>query len=984
MRTATDLKTKTKTSERHPAFEYLDSKEIKALQINIESYRHKQTGAMHYHLVADNPENVFLVAFRTVPTDSTGVAHMLEHTALCGSKSYQVRDPFFMMLRRSLNTFMNAFTSSDWTGYPFASQNEKDYFNLLDVYLDATFFSRLDPLDFAQEGHRLEFKEPDNPDTELVYKGVVYNEMKGAMSSPIDMLWHTLCEHVYPTTTYHFNSGGEPADIPNLTYEELKAFYQRHYHPSNATFLTYGNIPAIKHQHVFEEKALAHFERHQEKPISVPNEKRYKKPLKVEATYPLDEKDIANKSYILMSWLLGESANYEESIQAHFLASVLLDDSATPIRKLLETSKLGSAPAPICGLDDGNKEMSFICGLEGSSPEHVDQFEQQVLAVLNDVAENGIAFERLETALHQLEISQREITGGSYPYGLQLIMSMLPAVIHYGDPLISLDLEPVLAKLREQIKDPEFVKGLVRDLLINNPHRVTFVSNPDSTLSKKRADELAAKLADIKQTLSPEDKEKLVEQAAELKARQEEKEDPGVLPKVGLEDVPNKVSIARGSKSQIANRECQFFPQGTNGLIYQDIVIDLPQIAPALLQMLPEYTTCFTEVGVGDKDYLATQAWQSKISGGLYAYADVRGQVTDVQQLKSRFVLSGKSLQRNHLQLCELMQATLFDLRFDEHDRFKEMIAQIRASRDQSITSNGHVLAMTAASSGMSSAAALSHNQDGLAGIKFTDDLDDKIKDKNALVEFVDNLQELHQVIIDAPKQFLTVAEIANQQLACDDLQQVWQQIGANNSSSVLTLAPVTEMAKQFWVTSTQVNFCAKAFPTVPFDHPDAPVLGVLGAFLRNGYLHTAIREKGGAYGSGAGQDSDIAAFRFFSYRDPRLVETLDEFDRSIHWLLSEKHEWRQVEEAILGIVGSLDKPSSPAGEAKKAFYCDKIGRTEELRQQYRERLLAVKLDDLQRVANLYLAPQKASTAVISNQLQLDKVGDLGLQIIRL
>src|SRR5210317_1723061 len=226
--------------EAHPAFIPVRQHTVDSLNIRVEQYEHRATGAAHYHLASDYSENVFLVALRTVPHDSTGVAHILEHTALCGSERYPVRDPFFMMLRRSLNTFMNAMTSSDWTAYPFASQNRKDYFNLLDVYLDAVFFSRLDPLDFAQEGHRVEFAEPDNPDSDLVYKGVVFNEMKGAMSSVSSTLWSKLCEHLFPSTTYHYNSGGDPEHIPDLSYEQLQDFYRSHYHPSNAIFMTFG------------------------------------------------------------------------------------------------------------------------------------------------------------------------------------------------------------------------------------------------------------------------------------------------------------------------------------------------------------------------------------------------------------------------------------------------------------------------------------------------------------------------------------------------------------------------------------------------------------------------------------------------------------------------------------------------------------------------------------------------------------------------
>ncbi|MBL8252765.1 MAG: insulinase family protein, partial [Candidatus Competibacter sp.] len=232
----------------HPAFQHLRSHPVPALRLEFQEYRHMATGARHLHLAADDPHNAFMVAFLTVPQDSTGVAHILEHTTLCGSQRYPVRDPFFMMIRRSLNTFMNAFTSSDWTAYPFASQNKKDFNNLLDVYLDATFFPLLDERDFAQEGHRLEFVAPDDPNSELTFKGVVFNEMKGALSSSVQRLGLALQSRLFPTTTYHYNSGGDPEVIPDLTYAQLKAFHARHYHPSNAIFLTYGDIPAAEHQ----------------------------------------------------------------------------------------------------------------------------------------------------------------------------------------------------------------------------------------------------------------------------------------------------------------------------------------------------------------------------------------------------------------------------------------------------------------------------------------------------------------------------------------------------------------------------------------------------------------------------------------------------------------------------------------------------------------------------------------------------------------
>jgi len=441
----------------HPAFRFVRNETIQSLNLEVQEFEHIDTGAKHYHMQADNAENVFLVALRTVPQDSTGVAHILEHTALCGSKSYPVRDPFFMMTRRSLNTFMNAFTSSDWTAYPFASLNRKDFNNLLDVYLDAVFFSRLDPLDFAQEGHRLEFAEESNTDSELVYKGVVYNEMKGAMSSVPSQLWQCLTKHLYPSVTYHYNSGGEPEHIPDLSYEQLVKFYRTHYHPSNAIFMTYGDITAMEHQEKFENQALKHFEK-LDYTVEVKDEKRYYAPIRVQESYACNDEDLSKKTHVVLAWLLGKSTNLEESLKAHLLSSVLLDNSASPLQHALETSSLGSSPSPLCGLDDSQKELSFICGLQGCEDKSPDEVEKLILDTLTAVAENGVPQEDIESALHQLELHQREVGGDSYPYGLQLILTGLTAATHRGDLVKLLDLDSALEKLREDIQSPDFMR----------------------------------------------------------------------------------------------------------------------------------------------------------------------------------------------------------------------------------------------------------------------------------------------------------------------------------------------------------------------------------------------------------------------------------------------------------------------------------------------------------------------------------------------
>ncbi len=951
-------------SNAHPAFEPMTSAEIESLGVRVEEYRHRRTGAQHLHIAADNPENVFLVALRTVPHDSTGVAHILEHTALCGSDKYPVRDPFFMMIRRSLNTFMNAFTSSDWTAYPFASQNRKDFANLLDVYLDAVFFAKLDPLDFAQEGHRLEFAEADNADSDLVFKGVVFNEMKGAMSSVTSQLWQKLSKYLFPTTTYHHNSGGEPADIPDLSYEQLVDFYRTHYHPTNAIFMTFGDIPAAEHQAVFEEKALHKFDQLDDL-ISVGREKLYVAPVRVEENYPLPaDEGQDEKTHIVLGWLLGDVTDLEQVLTAHLLSGVLLDNSASPLMHLLETTELGQSPSPLCGLDDSQRELVFVCGIEGSERSRADDFEQQVLKVLADVAENGVPYEQVAAALHQLELQQREIGGDGYPYGLQLILTALSGATHRGDAIGLLNIDATLEKLREQIKDPKFIADAARSLLVENQHRVRLVLSPDPHMAARAEQAEKNRLAEIKAGLGEGEKQQIIQTAKALAERQQRKDDESILPKVGVEDIPAELPRVDGETVEVNGNKVSRYAAGTNGLVYQQLVASLPDFSDQERLLLPYYCQTLSEVGLGDKDYLQVQQWQAAVAGSLHSFTSQRTELEDLHSQKGHFILSGKALAANQAGLTELMQATMEQVRFDELPRIKELLLQTLARREQSVVGNGHALAMAAASAGFNRAAADGHQFGGLQGLRQLKALIKSLDSDAGLENIAGTFNAIHQKILGAERQFLVIGEedkLADFTSALAPLTSA-DGIHYGAEKEDFTPHPINDM----WIANSQVNFCAKAYPTVPMSHPDAAALAVLGGFLRNGYLHRTIREQGGAYGGGASHDATIGAFRFYSYRDPRMAETLQDFDGSIEWLLNESHDDLQVEEAILGVVGGMDKPGSPAGEAKKAFHSNLYGRTHEVRQAFRRRVTEVTVDDLQRVARTYLQPEKANTAVIT------------------
>ena len=964
----------------HPHFNLIASTPIESLNLVLEEYKHKDTGAVHFHMANESAENVFLIGLRTVPQDSTGVAHILEHTSLCGSEKYPVRDPFFMMIRRSLNTFMNAFTSSDWTAYPFASQSRKDFENLRAVYLDAVFFARLDRLDFAQEGCRIELEDADNPDSDLVYKGVVFNEMKGAMSSIGSQLWQAVGESLFPDTTYGHNSGGDPAAITDLSYEDLLAFYKTHYHPDNAIFMTFGDIPAADHQQAIQELALSRFSGegiHIEVPMQTPPTTPLRHALPYAFASQTDESDpaAASNSHHVLAWVLDAIRDPLKVMQAHLLAAILMENSASPLQKALETSPLGKAPSPLCGVDDSGLQMLFVCGLEGCSADSAADVEAMVLQTLRETASQPPSQQQLESLLDQLELQQREITGDGFPYGLQIMMSCIGTAMHRGKVSQALDLDPVIDELRSQIKEPDFVARLINRLLLDNNHRTTVSLTPDPELASAQLAQEADKLAAIKSELSNDDIRQINQTAADLEARQAKVDDPDILPKVGLADVPDPAQPPSSTQTDYAFGKGSFYPQGTNGIVYHQIIAQLPELDEAAAEKLEMLNRLAPQVGVGTRDYLSTQNWQSEVSGGISSYASYRSVLEDEQSVQGMQVYSAKGLSRRSDDIIQLLLETRQDVKFTEHKRIAELIAQSNAAAQRSITGRGHGLAMSCAAQGMSPIARLSHASSGLGGIKALQALDDSFKEAARLEQFCAELTQLHEQLRSTPFDVLSIGEERERFSIGEKLETI--ALNSQTPGTAINWAPVREQNRQIWVCNSQVNFCARAYPTVSSGHADTAALTVLGGVLRNGYLHTAIREQGGAYGGGASQDNATGCFKFYSYRDPRMIETLDDFDASIRWLLDTPPPPEKVEEAILGVVGSIDKPSSPAGRAKQHHHDLFFGRTPEVLNAFRQSVLEVSSADLIRVAERYLTPEKASTAVVSHRDEQPQIQEL-------
>ena len=520
-----------KTPKYHIGDTYRDFAFTKALPIDelqmvLYELTHTPSGARVVHLEAEDSENLFCLSFQTIPHDSTGVAHILEHTVLCGSKKFPVKDPFFSMTRRSLNTFMNAMTGADFTCYPAASQVEKDFYNLLEVYLDAVFFPELKKLSFLQEGHRLEY----SPD--LMHKGIVYNEMKGSMSNPEARLWQDILKYLTPDLTYAFNSGGDPKEIPNLTWKELKEFHAKYYHPSRCIFFFYGDLKLEKHLDFIAKNALKGVT-----PLppleKLHIQKRFEAPITKAGSYPSTEGNI----FTSFAWLTCDGNNQEELLALDLIDIILMETDASPLKHALLKSGLCTQADGY--FDSDMSEVPFFIICRGCKENSAEKLKKIIFETLENLE---ITDEQIEAAIHQMEFHRLEISGDHGPFGLTLYLRSVLTMQHCGAPENALSVYTQFKKLRLLVKDPTYLKGLIRKYILDNPHFLTYVFTPNKDLEQKEQMEENKGLKKIEASLSKEEKEVIVKQARELEAFQEKAESQSIecLPKITLEDVPRE------------------------------------------------------------------------------------------------------------------------------------------------------------------------------------------------------------------------------------------------------------------------------------------------------------------------------------------------------------------------------------------------------------------------------------------------------------
>ena len=950
--------------------------------LNAVLYRlkHGPTGARHIHIRCRDRENTFAVAFRTVPTDATGVAHILEHTVLCGSKKFNVRDPFFSMLKRGLSSFMNAFTASDWTMYPFATQNRKDYYNLMSVYLDATFFPHLDALSFKQEGHRLETVTSETGEKALEYRGVVYNEMKGAMSSPSQIMGRSLMKALFPDTTYGVNSGGDPQDIPSLTHEQLKAFHARYYHPSNAYFYTYGNLSLEAHLAFIQENVLDHFAAI-DPDSHVPSQPRWPTPRTMTTPYPLAADEDPHKKYqACVAWLTGDIRDNYEMLVSAVLEQVLLGNASSPLRKKLIDSGLGTALSDGTGFDLDMRDALFSCGLKEITADDPEKVEKLVMDTLTEIADKGIDPRAVASAIHQIEFSKKEMTNTPYPFGIKLLLALAGTWIHDGDPVGCINLDQDLERLKAATKTPGFLEDKIRQYFLNNPHRVRFTLAPDSEMEGKENARVKKELADIMSRLTPEEIAAIEADARTLQDLQEKEEDLSVLPTLTIADIPPDIEIIHPDTiNKVHTATC--YNKATSDILYFTCPVvptDLPQ---ALVPLVPFFCQAFTGTGTTQRDYADLAACMDLYTGGLSLLPFAGSGFKESAGLTTFLALQGKALNHNIPPMFDLIRELVESVSFSDHTRLKSLLFQYRAGMESAIVGNGHRFAMMLAARKFAPAAALAETWHGISQFRFIKALTEKIEDPQKGKEHMEQLAADLGTI--ASHLFLegnlSPAIVGDSDALVRADQQVTTLLKGIPPRSTGRGAPLSvqvegPLPREGWSTATSVSFVAQAFQTVRMGHEHAPVLAVIAKLLRSLYLHREIREKGGAYGGFAVYSPEEGTFSFASYRDPNIERTLAVYRNACDFITGDTITDEDIKEAILQVCSEIDKPETPGPAAIKAFFRDQVHLSDEKRMAFKKALLAVTRDQVAQAARIYFKADATDkgTAVISAKERLE------------
>lgn len=942
--------------------------------------RHKATGCEILSIENDDKENFFCFGLRTPPADNTGTPHILEHASLAGSKAFPVKDPFVSLMKGSMQTFLNAMTYPDKTLYPAASVLEKDFFNLMAVYGDAVFFPLLKKETFQQEGWRYTLTGNG-----LQRVGVVLNEMKGAYASHENFAFDWSAKSLFPKSCYRFDSGGDPAFIPSLSYETFKAYHAAYYHPSNCKIFLYGSIPTAQKLAFIEEKFLSRFIQPRLIDSMPQDEPAFKEPARLFKAFPAQEGE-SPLCTVSVNWLACPVSDIAKTLALETLSHILLGSSGAKLYLRLQQSRLGQDLSPISGVSLDYKRALFSAALREVKEEDAPKAEPLVFKALAEIAEAGLGRDEIESALRSVEFSRRELKNG--PMGLRLMGRIYRAWNYGADPLKAAGFNAAMAGLRQTAFAKGFFEGLIREYFLENRHYSAVITKPDFALHGQLAAEEAAELQRLFQGMGSADLEAVRHDEAALKAYQEMPDNGGLVPHLHKEDAPKRIAAIDSQIRAIEERPLIAVEPFANGICYWRAAFEAQDLSKEELMWLPFF--CRAASGLGWQDgtpYDEASRLTALHTGGLSVGID-NGRMFEGGQGRQRKVFVALSLKALPVQLekaAEIAQKTLSFVDFSDHTRLKDLYFELYNDMKNAVGPSGSGVAALRLSRFFSECAYIDELWFGAEQLFFLEGLQKKRADSAFWQETQRRFEELQAKLF--VKARLASCYAADAALAKETLSALKKSLARLPQGNPAKKAAPLELPQPFnegLQMRSSVNYVGLMLPARSFDTKERAAETLLAHFLSSGALWEAVRMKGGAYGVSASAGGLENYFTFTSYRDPNLAQTIAAFQNSLQHFagITEK----ELEEALIGRIGREERPLSPAETLGFAFKRFLYATGDELRQRMRNRMLEATPQEIQDAAGrLASYLHNAPVCVLGGQSALREARKAGLlQKIRL
>ncbi len=933
------------TSTEH-GFERIDERDIPELNTRAVLYRHAATGAELLSLSNDDENKVFGITFKTVPEDSTGIAHILEHSVLCGSEKYPVKEPFVELLKGSLKTFLNAMTFPDKTCYPVASPNAQDLYNLMDVYLDAVFHPRLTPMTLRQEGWHFHQESPDGP---LTIQGVVYNEMKGVYSSPDALLGEALQQALFPDTPYGLDSGGDPRHIPDLTWEAFADFHRRNYHPSNARiFMAGDDDPAERLRRL--DAGLTRFEAAPaggELPLQAPFEspRRLRQPFCAEAGGPGADRGLA-----ALCWALPDPLDPRRLLTFEALAHLLLGTSAAPLRKALIDSGLGEGLAG-AGLETQLRQMYLAAGLRGIRPSDAPRMEAQIVETLEGLVARGLDRDLIEASLNTIEFLLRENNTGSFPRGLAQMLTVLPAWLHGADPIAPLAFEAPLEALRRDAAEPGFFEDLIARHLLRNPHAAALTLEPDPGMAERLQAAEQARIAEACVAMSPEERARVVADTRTLQAAQDRPdapEDLARIPSLTVEDLDRE---NRRIPQAVEDADPAFFlhPLPTRGIVYLDLGFDLRGVPPRLLPLVPIFARALLETGTRREDFVALSRRIGRETGGVRAAPVTLSRLDDARASPWLFV-EGKALAPRAEALLGILRDVLHEARIDDGARIRQLLLEAKAAAESALVQGGSAFVARRIAARLEESAWFEERMRGIEALFAVRALAARAETDAASVQA--DFEALRAALL---RRAGALAALTAEEAALPGLRAGVAALAGTleeRSAEPTAWTPESAAGHEALTLPAQVNYVGLGANLFAAGYADHGAALIATRLITTGWLWDRVRVRGGAYGVSCRFAPATGICTFTSYRDPRVAETLEAFRGAPAWLREAAGDDALRRRAIIGTIGEMDAPLLPDAKGRLATRRRLTGNDEARRDRVRAEVLGADAADLRRFAD--------------------------------